>query len=305
MVAFVGIQLGVSIIISITCCYYYNTERKYYFVANIFTMKKLFVLLLIATVGASSCSKVPLTGRKQIALVPAASMQSMSYSQYSTFMQQNRPITGTADAQMVKRIGARISSAVTSYLNSKGLQKRVEGFKWEYNLVQSNEANAWCMPGGKIAVYTGILPITKTEAGLAAVMGHEVAHAIAKHGNERMTQSIGVQLGAAAGQIALSNKNPQHQNLFNQAIGVGGQLGILAFSRKHELEADEMGMIFMAKAGYNPQEAIELWRRMAANSKGQKPPEFLSTHPHESTRIAALQKVLKRAQIYYRPNNNR
>ncbi len=268
-------------------------------------MKKIFTLLLLITTIGIGCSRVPLTGRKQAAWIPSGQMQSMSYSQYSQFMRQNRPITGTKDAQMVKRVGQRISSAVTSYLHSKGLQKRVAGFKWEYNLVQSNQANAWCMPGGKIAVYTGILPITQTEAGLAAVMGHEVAHAIAKHGNERMTQALGVQLGTAAGQIALSNKNPQHQNLFNQAVGVGGQLGMLAFSRKHELEADEMGMIFMAKAGYNPQEAINLWRRMAANSKGQRPPEFLSTHPHESTRIAALQKVLKRAQVYYRPNNNR
>jgi len=266
-------------------------------------MKKILSLILISTFFISSCSKVPLTGRKQAAWIPFGQMQSMSYTQYSQFMQQNRPITGTADAQMVKQCGRRISSAVTSYLNSKGLQKRVKGFKWEYNLVQNNQANAWCMPGGKIAVYTGILPITKTEAGLAAVMGHEVAHAIAKHGNERMTQALGLQLGSVAGQVVLSQKNPQHVNIFNQAIGVGGQLGMLAFSRKHELEADEMGMIFMAKAGYNPQEAINLWRRMAANSNGQRPPEFLSTHPHESTRIAALQKILKRAQLYYRPGN--
>ena len=262
---------------------------------KIFIMKKIFSLLLLTTIVATSCSRVPLTGRKQAAWIPAGQMQSMSYTQYSQFMSQNRPINGTKDAQMVKRVGQRISGAVTSFLQSKGLQSRVAGFKWEYNLIQSNQANAWCMPGGKIAVYTGILPITQTEAGLAAVMGHEVAHAIAKHGNERMTQALGIQLGATAGQVALSNKNPQHRNLFNQAIGAGGQLGMLAFSRKHELEADEMGMIFMAKAGYNPQEAINLWKRMAANSKGQKPPEFLSTHPHESTRIAALQKVLKKS----------
>lgn len=274
-----------------------------YFVTKFIKMKKIVILLVLSSIIGFGCSKVPLTGRKQAAWIPSGQMQSMSYTQYSQFMRQNRAITGTADAQMVTRVGQRISKAVTSYLNSKGLQKRVAGFKWEYKLVQSPEANAWCMPGGKIAVYTGILPITQTENGLAAVMGHEVAHAIAKHGNERMTQALGIQLGAAAGQVALSQKNPQHVNLFNQAIGVGGQLGMLAFSRKHELEADEMGMIFMAKAGYHPQEAIELWKRMAKKG-GQKPPEFLSTHPHESTRIAHLQSVLKRAMVFYRPNAN-
>lgn len=265
-------------------------------------MKKIFALLFIASIAAYGCSKVPLTGRRQIALVPAGQMQMMAASQYTQFISQNRPVTGTADAQMIKRVGQKISSAVTGYLNSKGLQKRVAGFKWEYNLIQSPQANAWAMPGGKIAVYTGILPITKTESGLAAVMGHEVAHAIAKHGNERMTQALGLQLGAAAGQVALSQGNPQHVNLFNQAIGAGGQLGMLAFSRKHELEADEMGMIFMAKAGYHPKEAIELWKRMGKQS-GQKPPEFLSTHPHEATRIKNLEEVLKKAMVFYRPNN--
>jgi len=225
----------------------------------------------------------------------------MSYTQYSHILQQNKPVTGTAEAEMVKRVGSRIAQSVTAYLQSKGLQERVKGFQWEYNLVQSNEVNAWCMPGGKIAVYTGILPITATEAGLAAVMGHEIAHAIANHGNERMTQALILQGAAAVGTIAISNQNPQHAQLFQQAVGIGGQLSMLAYSRKHELEADEMGMIFMAKAGYHPQEAIDLWKRMAARS-GQKPPEFLSTHPHEATRIASLQKNLKRAMVYYRPH---
>jgi len=266
-------------------------------------MKKIITLLCVGFFVVSGCSRVPLTGRKQAAWIPTGQMHSMSFTQYSQFMQQNRPISGTADAQMVKRVGQRISSAVTSYLNSKNLQERVKGFKWEYNLVNSPETNAWCMPGGKIAVYTGILPITKTEAGLAAVMGHEVAHAIAKHGNERMTKQLGISAVGAVGQAAISVRNPQQVNTFNQMYGIGSQLKALRWGRKQELEADEMGMIFMAKAGYNPQEAIDLWRRMAANSKGQRPPEYLSTHPHEATRIEALQKILKRAQVYYRPNN--
>jgi predicted Zn-dependent protease len=266
-------------------------------------MKKIFAILCIGVILSSGCSRVPLTGRKQAAWIPTGQMQSMAYSQYSQFMQQNRPIMNGADAQMVKKVGQRISSAVTSYLQSKNLQKRVAGFKWEYNLVKSPQANAWCMPGGKIAVYTGILPITKTEAGLAAVMGHEVAHAIAKHGNERMTKQLGIQAVGAVGQAAISVNNPQQVNTFNQMYGIAGQLKALRWGRKQELEADEMGMIFMAKAGYNPQEAIELWRRMGASSKGQKPPEFMSTHPHEATRIEALQKILKKAQVYYRPNN--
>lgn len=263
-------------------------------------MKKIFALVLLSTLISFGCSRVPLTGRKQLAFIPNSQMQSMASAQYGQFMQQNRVITGTADAEMVKRCGQRISSAVTNYLTSKGAADIIKGFKWEYNLVQSPDANAWCMPGGKIAVYTGILPITQTEAGLAAVMGHEVAHAIAKHGNERMSQALGAQILGAAGSVAISTKNPQHANIFNQAFGVGSQLGLLAFSRKHELEADELGMMFMAKAGYHPQEAIDLWKRMAARS-GQKPPEFLSTHPHESTRIAKLQANLKKAMVYYRP----
>lgn len=263
-------------------------------------MKKILAFTLLCTILSFSCSRVPLTGRKQFAIIPSSQMQSMASSQYGTFMQQNKVIKGTADAQMVQRVGQRISTAITNYLQSKGASKMIKGFKWEYNLVQSPEANAWCMPGGKIAIYTGILPITKTEAGLAAVMGHEVAHAIAKHGNERMSQTLGAQLLGAAGSVALSSKNPQQANAFNQAFGVSSQLGLLAFSRKHELEADEMGMMFMAKAGYHPKEAIDLWRRMAAQG-GQKPPEFLSTHPHESTRIAKLQANLKKAMVYYRP----
>lgn len=178
--------------------------------------------------------------------------------------------------------------------------KRVEGFKWEFNLVDDNAVNAWCMPGGKVVFYTGILPITKTEKGLAVVMGHEVAHAIARHGNERMSQGLATQLGGVALGVALSNKPQQTQQIFNQAYGVGSTLGTLKFSRKHESEADKMGAIFMALAGYNPQESVELWRRMKASSGGAAPPEFMSTHPSHDTRIKDLQAYMPKALKYYR-----
>jgi predicted Zn-dependent protease len=263
-------------------------------------MNKILTLFIFFLVLATSCKRVPLTGRRQVALIPAGTMQSMAYAQYGQFMQQNKVVTNTAEAQMLARVGQKVSQSVEDYLKSKNLSDRTKGFKWEFKLVESPQVNAWCMPGGKVAFYTGILPYSKDESGMAAIMGHEVAHAIAKHGNERMTQALGLQLGAAAGAAALSVNNPQHINTFNQLAGYGGQLGILAFSRKHELEADRMGMIFMAKAGYHPKEAIEVWKRMAAKG-GAKPPEFLSTHPHESTRITNLQTYMKEALVFYRP----
>lgn len=199
---------------------------------------------------------------------------------------------------MVQKVGQKVAQAVQSYLQSKGMGAQLNGYKWEFNLVNDPEANAWCMPGGKIVVYSGLLPITQSEAGLAAVLGHEISHAIAKHGNERMTQALIAQGIAVGGQMVLQ-KNAQTQNIFNQAFGIGGQLGLMAFSRGHEKEADHMGMIFMAKAGYHPQEAINLWKRMAQKS-GPKPPAIISTHPSDEARIANLQSKLKEAMVYYR-----
>jgi predicted Zn-dependent protease len=178
----------------------------------------------------------------------------------------------------------------------------LEGYQWEYKLVDSKEANAWCMPGGKIVVYTGLLPITQNEAALAAVMGHEVTHAIFYHGNERMSQGLIQQLGGVALQVAVANKPAATQNLFMNAYGVGSQVGVLLpFSRKHELEADRYGLIWTAMAGYNPEEAIRLWERMEKASNGQKPPEFLSSHPSEGTRIEQLKKYMPEALSYYKP----
>jgi predicted Zn-dependent protease len=254
-----------------------------------------------------ACAKNPLTGRNQAKLVSETELQSMAQQQYQQFLSENKVVSSSAnrDAEMVKRVGQRITRAVTDYYNQQGLSERLQGYQWEYNLVQDNAANAWCMPGGKIVVYTGLLPITQNEAALAAVMGHEVSHALLYHGNERMSQGLIQQLGGVALAVAVSDKPAATQNLFLSAYGVGSQVGVLLpFSRKHELEADEWGLIFTAMAGYNPREAVALWQRMEKASSGQKPPEFLSTHPSEGTRIAQLEKLMPKALQYYKPVNN-
>jgi predicted Zn-dependent protease len=263
-----------------------------------FFMKKLLVLSLLA-ITIYSCSRVTLSGRRRLALIPESTMQSLALTQYKGFLGTNPPVKNTAEAQMLAKVGARLSKAVNEYMASKNLTKQLAGYHWEFNLVNNKDINAWCMPGGKVVVYTGLLPITANEAGLAAVIGHEVSHALARHGSERMTQSMIAQGIALTGDIATSN-NTNVNNTFNQAFGLGGTLGLLAFSRKHESEADEMGMIFMALAGYDPKEAIEVWKRMAAKG-GAKPPEMLSTHPSDATRIANLTKSLSKAMVFYRP----
>ena len=256
------------------------------------------------TAGLVSCSTNAVTGRSQFKLLPESEVQSMATQEYQTFLSQNKVLSTSAnkDAEMVRRIGQRISSVVEKYYAEKGLSSSLEGYKWEYNLVDSKEANAWCMPGGKIVVYTGLLPITQNEAALAVVMGHEVSHALFQHGNSRMSQGLVQQLGGAALSVALANKPAATQQLFQTAYGVGSQVGVmLPFSRKDELESDHWGIIWAAMAGYNPQEAIPLWQRMGAASAGQKPPEFLSTHPDDGRRIEELQKYMPEALKYYKP----
>jgi predicted Zn-dependent protease len=254
-----------------------------------------------------ACSKNTVTGRKQFKLLPESELQAMGSSQYQQFLSTNKVVSNTTnrDAEMVRRVGQRISRAVTEYYAQKGLSKDLEGYNWEYNLIESKDANAWCMPGGKIVVYTGLLPITQNEAALAVVMGHEVSHAIFNHGNERMSQGLAQQLGGVALSVALSNQPATTQNLFLGAYGAGSALGVLLpFSRKHELEADHYGLFWAAMAGYNPQEAIPLWQRMEKAGSGQKPPEFLSTHPSEGNRIEQLQKFMPEALQYYKPVSN-
>ncbi|GAB5538938.1 MAG: M48 family metallopeptidase [Salibacteraceae bacterium] len=224
----------------------------------------------------------------------------MSLTQYDAFLKENEQVTGTSDAQMVKTVGNKIAAAVESYLKKHGQGKRVKDFDWDFNLVNDNTVNAWCMPGGKVVFYTGILPITKDENGLAVVMGHEIAHAIARHGNERMSQGLALQGGGIALGVALSDKPELTQTIFQQAYGLGGQLGMLKYSRMHESESDKMGLVFMAMAGYDPREAPEFWKRMKAQG-GAKPPEFLSTHPHDDTRIKDLNEFMPQAMKHYKP----
>lgn len=271
-------------------------------------MRAIVVIMVSLMLAVTACEKVPLTGRKQLILVPNNDMLAMSFTQYKQFLDTSRVIATTGDAAMVSRVGNRIRQAVENYMNNNGFSKRLEGFKWEYHLVQSNQVNAWCMPGGKIVVYSGILPYTQNEAGLATVLGHEVSHAIAEHGNERMSEGLVanglLQAGQVATGIASSARSPQTQALFQQAFGVVGplayQYGVgLPHSRRQESEADHLGLIFMAMAGYDPNEAITFWKRMASASGGKAPAEFLSDHPSDQRRIADLQGLLPEAMKYY------
>ncbi len=254
-----------------------------------------------------ACSKNPLTGKSQLTLLPESELQSMATSEYQKFLSTNKVVSSSnnRDAEMVKRVGQRVTKAVETYYANNGLSEKLAGFKWEYNLVDDKAVNAWCMPGGKIVVYTGILPITQNEAALAAVMGHEVSHALLQHGNQRMSQGLLASVGQVALAVAVANKPQETQNLFLGAYGAGAQVGVLLpFSRKHELEADRYGLIWTAMAGYNPEEAIYLWERMEKASNGQKPPEFMSTHPSEGRRIDQIKKYLPEAMKYYKPVSN-
>ncbi len=267
-------------------------------------MIRTIVTFFLAGAIAIGCSTNSVTGRSQFKLLPESELQAMAVTEYQSFLSSNKVISSSAskDAEMVTRVGQRITKAVEQYYADKGISSELAGYQWEYKLVDSKEVNAWCMPGGKIVVYTGLLPITQNEAALAAVMGHEVSHAIFNHGNERMSQGMAQEGLGSALSIALANKPAATQNLFMTAYGVGSNvLGVLPFSRKHELEADRYGLIWAAMAGYNPREAINLWQRMEAASNGQKPPEFLSTHPSEGRRIQELEKHMPEALQYYKP----
>lgn len=249
-------------------------------------MKKL-VLTVLVFIAAAACKTNPFTGKKMLNFYANQQIFPMAFAQYDQFLSENNVITGTDEARMIAEVGQRISSAAERWLDANGYPGYLKDYQWEYNLVKDETVNAWCMPGGKIVFYTGILPITQTETGVAVVMGHEVAHALADHGAQRMSAGTLQQIGAVAGNVAI--KDAQTLNLFNQAYGVGSNvLGMLPFSRSHETEADLIGLQIMAIAGYNPDEAAKLWQRMKAKSGGQAPPEFLSTHPSNDTRISNL-----------------
>ena len=268
-------------------------------------MKKIFLVTIVCSF-AMACSRNAVTGKNQLLLVPESEMQTMAASQYKEFLDTSKVVSPSVkDAAMVRRIGQRITTAITNYYKAQGKANILDGYTWEYNLVESNQVNAWCMPGGKIVVYTGLLPITQNEAALAVVMGHEITHALARHGSERMTQGIAQQYGGAALSVLLANKSQGIQSLAMTAYGVGSNYAvILPFSRNQEYEADQFGLNFAAMAGYNPQEAIPLWQRMEQAGGGSRPPEFLSTHPSEGNRIARLQKQMPEALKYYKPVSN-
>ncbi len=265
---------------------------------------KTFGSLLVTAAIIIGCSKNALTGKSQLTLFKESDLQTMATQQYQEFLSANKVVSASTnrDVDMVRRVGQRITKAVEGYYAQNGISDRLAGFKWEYNLVDDKAVNAWCMPGGKIVVYTGLLPITQNEAALAAVMGHEVSHALLQHGNQRMSGQLGAEVVGAGLQAAVANKPAETQNAYLAAYGLGTTVGVLLpFSRKHELEADKYGLILAASAGYNPEEAIPLWERMEKASNGQKPPEFLSTHPSEGRRIDQLRSLMPEALKYYKP----
>ena len=250
---------------------------------------KLKVTLISLGVCAMifSCATNPFTGKKTMAFVSNDQLFPTAFAQYDQFLTDNNVVTGTKDAEMITRVGQRIAVAAERWLTANGNAGYLNDYKWEYNLVNDETVNAWCMPGGKIVFYTGILSIAANETGVAAIMGHEVAHALANHGQQRMSAGYLQQGLAVAGNVAIQDE--QSRNAFNQYYGVGSSvLGMLPFSRSHETEADKIGLYLMAVAGYNPDEAAELWKRMKANSGGDAPAEFMSTHPSNDTRINNL-----------------
>jgi predicted Zn-dependent protease len=258
-------------------------------------------LLLFLSPMLLSCQTVPITGREQIAFIPSSTILPMSFNNYHDFLTGHKVIEHTPEAEMVTRVGLRIEHAVERYFSEHGMSSRLQGYRWEFHLVEDKEANAWCMPGGKVVVYSGILPITKDENGLAVVLGHEIAHAVANHGDERMSQGLLVQMGGIALDAALSKKPGETNSLFLAAYGAGAQIGVLLpYSRLHESEADHLGLIFMAMAGYDPHHALDFWERMASAPHSGRPPVFLSDHPADAKRVEDIRRLIPEAMEYYR-----
>lgn len=259
-------------------------------------MKKIvyFITLLFLI---SSCSTVPITGRQRVNIISDTEILPASFAQYEGFLKENKISTNAEMTNEVKQVGGRISKAVDKFMRVNGMVTEANSYKWEFNLIEDEAVNAWCLPGGKVVFYTGILPICKNTDGIAAVMGHEVAHAFAKHGQERMTTVYGQQLGAIALSLGTANQDTKTQEMWNVIYGVGTQFGvILPYSRVHETEADKLGMVFMIMAGYNPEEAVNVWVRMNEQSSTSEMPEFLSTHPSNETRINTLRAYLPTAK---------
>lgn len=268
-------------------------------------VSKISLTALVVFLAVMACQRVPITGRKQfVGLVSGEQMMQLSFAEYKGFMDTSKVVSPNAkDAAMIARVGGRIKTAVEDYLIQNNYSAAIDGYQWDFRLVQSDQVNAWCMPGGKVCFYTGILPITQDEAGVAVVMGHEIAHAIAEHGRERMSRAMAAQGLTQVGAIAtgVATGNEELMNIAGQVLGIGTQVGgVLPNSRKQETEADKLGLIFMAMAGYDPQAAVPFWQRMAAKAEGsQKPPQLLSTHPTDSERIKNLEALMPKALKYY------
>lgn len=253
----------------------------------------------LVSVSLWACTTNPITGRSSLHLANDQQIDAMAFQEYKQTLQTAKVINGTASANQVKTVGNRIKNAAIKYYTDLGLQANLANYQWEFNLLQDPQLNAWCMPGGKVAVYSGILPVTRDATGLAVVLGHEISHALAGHGNERISQAMIAQYGGAILGSTISNQ--QVAAIFAKAYPVGAQVGLLAYGRKQELEADEMGLYLMAMAGYDPQQAPIFWQRMeSAAGDGQRPPEFLSTHPAPENRRADLLNDMPRALQYYR-----
>ena len=265
---------------------------------------KYIIMSMVAAVLVScgTTNTVPITGRKQSLMVSDGEVLSLSTQQYQEFMKTAKLSTNQTNTAMVKRVGQNLASAVVNYLNANGMSNDVQNYKWTFNLVQNNQANAWCMPGGLICVYEGLLPITQNEASLAIVLGHEIAHAVARHSAEQMStqmkQQYGMQVGAAlAGVLGMG---PNTQSIVQAIAAQGFNFKNLKYSRDHENEDDHMGLIFAAMAGYDPQVATTFWQRMAASNQNQTA-EFLSDHPSDATRIKNIQGWMPEALKYYKP----
>lgn len=266
---------------------------------------KISLTALVVFLAVMACQRVPITGRKQfVGLVSGEQMMQLSFAEYKGFMDTSKVVPlRSKDAEMIARVGGRIKTAVEDYLIQNNFSEAIDGYQWDFRLVESDQVNAWCMPGGKVCFYTGILPITQDEAGVAVVMGHEIAHAIAEHGRERMSRAMAAQGLTQVGAIAtgVATGNQELMNLAGQVLGIGTQVGgVLPNSRKQETEGDKLGLIFMAMAGYDPRAAVPFWERMAAKAEGaQKPPQLLSTHPADAERIKNLETLMPKALKYY------
>jgi predicted Zn-dependent protease len=263
-------------------------------------MKNLNKLLGLSAVSVLmiACTTNPITGRKSLQLANNQEISAMALQQYRQTLSSAKVIKNTTQAKSVQNVGLRIKNAANNYYRGIGREADLANYQWEFNLIDDKQVNAWCMPGGKVAVYTGIMPITKNDTGLAVVLGHEVSHAIAGHGNERISQGMIAEYGGAI--LGSTISNGQMAAIFQQAYPLGAQVALLKYGRSQELEADEMGLYLMAMAGYDPREAQPFWQRMEASSTGNRPPEFLSTHPNPDTRRADLQKNMPKALQYFK-----